>query len=121
MFFIRNFAHLTPFSQSRSHVCLFIGTSDGIKEGKKLIQKLKDRIQIQQHTLKYRKIKTYLACIQGQDCIKKVQDDIPCVIDMAGSGFKKTLRGSQQQIMVTFDKPTHCAETTLKHGVKVGI
>ncbi|XP_053407527.1 protein mono-ADP-ribosyltransferase PARP14-like [Mercenaria mercenaria] len=96
------------------------GTSDGMKEGKELIQKLKKGIQTEQHTLKHRKIKSYLACSQGQDCVKKVQDNTPCVIDMEGSGFKKSFHG-KMPAMSTFDKPTLCAEASLKHGVKLSV
>ncbi|XP_053407521.1 protein mono-ADP-ribosyltransferase PARP14-like [Mercenaria mercenaria] len=95
------------------------GTSDGINEAKRVIKRLQDKIEIKQHTIKHPKVKKYIDCSHGKECVKKVQNNTPCVIDMQGSGFKRSIHNRQSSTMAKFDKPTNCAEAVLKSGVKI--
>lgn len=97
----------------------FKGTSEGIKEAKRLVKSLQSNIAVKQHKLEHPKVRKYLACSQGQECVKNVQRNIPCIIDLQGTGFKRSIHSVQTSKSTTFDKPTTCAEATLRSGVKV--
>lgn len=83
------------------------------------MKSLQNSITVTQHKLEHPKVRKYLACSQGQECVQNVQRNIPCIIDLQGSGFKRSLHSNQTSKSTTFDKPTTCAEATFKSGVKV--
>ncbi|KAL4232309.1 Poly (ADP-ribose) polymerase [Mactra antiquata] len=92
------------------------GTSDAIKNCKKIFEDLSRSISVQSYPIQGQKISDYFASVRGKQCLLNVQESTPCIVEV-----KTPKQKSESGKMERFEDLVLCASVEHPSGTKIQI